>query len=106
MNDIFVKDKMTDFEKLLFAQRALKDQNALIQEQKEYISKLQIELGKYKSLVQEYETIKKSTKEENKEFRANAYNAALLAQNKAIIKRNHKLMEDNALLIYKLRQCK
>jgi hypothetical protein len=92
---IFVRDHLTDFEKLLFAEKAIKDFK------KENVE-LKIENGKLSAFILEIEANNKRSKEEIKEFRAKSYNRAILEENKYLRERNKKLKRDNAHLINKL----
>ena len=102
MSDIFIAGHLTDFEKLLFAEAHIKEMKKLYDEAIKENSRLHIEIGKVKSLVQEFEHASRGTKDERKTLRAISYNKALLEENKNLRARNKKLMRDNAELINKL----
>jgi len=92
---IFVRNHLTDFEKLLFAEREIKDL-------KKENTELKIENGKLSAFILEIEANEHRTAEEKKEFRAISYNRAILEENKRLRDRNKKLKRDNSHLIAKL----
>jgi hypothetical protein len=94
---IFVPGYLTDFEKLLFAEKEIKDL-------KKENSDLKIENGKQSAFILEMEANEHRTAEEKKEFRAISYNRALIEENKRLRDRNKKLKRDNSHLIAKLYQ--
>lgn len=102
MSDIFIAGHLTDFEKLLFAEANIKEMKKLYDEAIKENSILHVEIGKMKSLIQEYESVNKRSKEERKEFRAAQYNKTLLDQNNNLRIRNKSLMRTNADLIAEL----
>jgi len=99
---IFVKNKLTDLEKLLFAQSYINDLKNELSSQLIEISNLKIELGQLKAFVQELELNEKRTKEERAELRAISYNKALLEENKSLRERNKKLKRNNVDLVSEL----
>ena len=96
---IFVRGHLTDFEKLLFA-------NKEIEELKRERTVLSIENGQLKSQIQELEAeiVKKNKmdKEERAKLRADEYNIAILNENRNLRERNRKLMIDNSRLVVKI----
>lgn len=102
MSDIFIAGHLTDFEKLLFAERHIKDMKKLYDEAVNENTRLHVEIGKMKSLIQEYEHNEKRSKEERKQFRAAQYNKALLEQNNNLIKKNKLLSRTNSDLVTEL----
>lgn len=96
--NIFVRGKLTDFEKLLFAEAEIKDL-------KKEISVLNIEIGQLKSFTQEQEATilsSKPDKGEIKKLRAISYNKQLLDANDKLRQVNKRLKKDNEELICKL----
>ncbi len=116
---IFVKDHLTDFEKLLLARQLIKTLKQRLNDfnADEKIKSLNLELGKANSYIQELEsklkTLEKLTllnKEENKQIKTKVKASELYKQQQnkinSLEKEIHKLRKDKDILIYEVLKLK